>query len=126
MRNSDAYFKIFLTTLTVLIIASYCYVYVISKTHYGDKYISILSTGRTLILASFLLFFYNPLRSKFEYGHSMPFFAFSAGVSLIFLLKKYDILNFVNFILYGVLLPEDPTIEACRNAENIVPTFVIF
>ena len=117
MGNSDKYFQYFLTILSVLIVVSYCYMYVISKTHYGNKYIPILETGRTLVLAGFLLYFYNPLHSEFEYGRSMPFFAFSAGVSLIFLLKKYDVLNLVHFVLYGQLLPEDPSVNACAYAE---------
>lgn len=108
-------------TLTVILVLGYCYVYVISKSHYGDKYLPLLSTGRTLILAGFLLFFYNPLRTQFEYGQSMPFFAFSAGISLLFLLKRYDVLNLVNFLLYGELLPEDPNLKACVIAESKIP-----
>jgi hypothetical protein len=64
-------------------------------------YLKLLSTGRTLLLAGILIFFYNPLRKTFEYGHSMPFFAFSAGISLLLLIDKHDILNLVHFILYG-------------------------
>lgn len=123
--DSKDYFKIFLTLLTILIVVGYCYVYIISKTHYGDKYLPLLSTGRTLVLAGFLLYFYNPLRTQFEYGPSMPFFAFSAGISLVFLLKRYDILNLVHFLLYGDLLPEDPSIAACSHAESKNPGFEI-
>jgi len=120
------YFKIFLMALTIILVLGYCYVYVISKTHYGDKYLPLLTTGRTLVLAVFLLFFYNPLRTQFEYGPSMPFFAFSAGISLIFLLKRYDVLNLVHFLLYGDLLPEDPSIAACVIAERENPGLEIF
>jgi len=38
----------------------------------------------------------------------LPFFAFSAGISLLLLLDKYQILNLVHFVLYGKLLPENP------------------
>ena len=120
------YFKLFLTLLSVLIVLAYCYVYIISRTKYGNKYISLLTTGRTLVLAVFLLYFYNPLRTQFEYGPSMPFFAFSAGLSLMFLLKRYDILNLVHFLLYGELLPEDPSIKACSVAESKNPGLEIF
>jgi hypothetical protein len=115
------YFKLFLMFLTALLVSGYCYVYFISKSRYGDKYLPLLSTGRTLILAGFLLYFYNPLRTKYEYGPTMPFFAFSAGISLIFLLKRYDILNLVNFLLYGDVLPEDPNAKACTLAESKNP-----
>jgi hypothetical protein len=116
MGNYDNYVEIFLTSTSVLSVIAYCYVYIISKSQYGDKYLPILTTGRTLVLAGFLLYFYNPLRNKFEYGRSMPFFAFSAGLTLLFLLKKYDILNFVHFILYVKLLPEDSSIDVCKQA----------
>lgn len=112
--------------LTSIIVIGYCYMYIVSKSYYGDKYLPLLSTGRTLILAGFLLYFYNPLRTQFEYGSSMPFFAFSAGITLLFLLKRYDILNLVHFLLYGELLPEDPSIAACMQAERKNPGLEIF
>ena len=107
--------------LTSIIVIGYCYMYIVSKSIYGDKYLPLLSTGRTLILATFLLYFYNPLRTEFEYGPSMPFFVFSAGITLLFLLKRYEILNLVNFLLYGELLPEDPNLQACAIAESKIP-----
>lgn len=111
------WFEIILTTFTVLIVLVYVYVYILAKKEYGDKYIPLLSTARTLILAGFLIYFYNPLRSKFEYGHSMPFFAFSAGIALIMLLDKFQILNLVHFILYGDLLPDNPQ-KVCRLVDS--------
>jgi hypothetical protein len=71
--TSKDYFKIFLMILTSIIVIGYCYMYIVSRNMYGDKYLPLLSTGRTLILAGFLLYFYNPLRTQFEYGPSMPF-----------------------------------------------------
>jgi hypothetical protein len=124
--DSKDYFKIFLMFLTILVVSGYGYVYFISKTKYGDKYLPLLTTGRALILSGFLIYFYNPLRTKFEYGPSMPFFAFSAGISLFFLLKRYDILNLVHFLLYGELLPEDPSLKACSLAESKNPGLEIF
>lgn len=121
MGLSKEYFKYFLTGLTAIIVIGYAYIYFVSKTEYGDKYLPLIITGRTILLASFLLFFYNPLRTTFEYGPSMPFFAFSAGISLLFLLKKYDILNFVHFILYWEVLPEDPRNKSCDAVEENAP-----
>lgn len=115
-------FKYFLTTITILIVSGYSYLYFIAQSQYGEKYLPLLITGRSLILALFLIYFYNPLRSKFEYGPSMPFFAFSAGISLILLQKKYDLLNMAHFLLYGKVLPPDPSLAACAAAE-IVPGF---
>lgn len=124
--DSKDYFKIFLMSVTVILVLGYTYGYFISKSQYGNKYLPVLSTGRTVVLAGFLLFFYNPLRTQFEYGPSMPFFAFSAGISLIMLLKRYDILNLVNFLLYGELLPEDPQLQACNVRESKIPDWQMF
>jgi uncharacterized membrane protein len=99
--------------LTILMIAFYIYVYIGSQKAYGDKYIPLIVTARTLILATFLIFFYNPLRSTFEYGRSMPTFAFAAGVSLLLLIDKYQILSLVHYCLYGELLPQHPK-KVCR------------
>ena len=111
--NTQDWFKLILTSFTVLLVCSYAYVYIMAKKNYGDQYIPLLTTARTLILSFFLLYFYNPLRSEFEYGRSLPFFAFSAGVSLLLLLDKFQILNLVHFVLYGELLPENPH-KICR------------
>lgn len=117
--TSQDWFKIILTVFTILIVLIYIYVYLLAKKDYGDKYIPLLSTTRTLVLSAFLIFFYNPLRSTFEYGRSMPFFAFSAGISLILLLDKFQILNVVHFILYGELLPENPQ-KVCKLVESSI------
>ena len=106
--TTQDWFQIVLTTFTVLVVLLYVYVYFMSQKKYGDRYIPLLTTARTLVLALFLIFFYNPLRSEFVYGRSMPFFAFSAGISLIMLLDRFQILNLVHFILYGEMMPENP------------------
>jgi uncharacterized membrane protein len=103
----DWYQYIFLF-FTVLMFSTYAYVYIGSQREYGNKYIPIIVTARTLILASFLIFFYNPLRATFEYGRSMPTFAFAAGISLLLLTDKYQVLNLVHYCLYGELLPQKP------------------
>ena len=108
----DWYQYIFLF-FTILMFSTYAYVYIGSQREYGDKYIPIIVTARTLILASFLIFFYNPLRSTFEYGRSMPTFAFAAGISLLLLTDKYQVLNLVHFCLYGEMLPQKPK-KVCK------------
>jgi hypothetical protein len=108
----DFYQYIFLFS-TIVMFATYAYVYIGSQREYGNKYIPLIVTARTLILAVFLIFFYNPLRSTFEYGRSMPTFAFAAGISLLLLTDKYQVLNLVHFCLYGELLPQKPK-KVCR------------
>jgi hypothetical protein len=92
---------------------TYGYVYFISSKKHGQKYIPLIVTTRILILAFFLIYFYNPLRSTYAYGHAMPIIASSAGISLLLLLNRFDILNLVHFMLYGDLLPENPK-KVCR------------
>jgi hypothetical protein len=118
--STQDWFQIILMTFTVLLVCLYVYAYVIASKNHEGRYIQLLITARTLILASFLLYFYNPLRSEFEYGRSLPFFAFSAGLSLIFLLDRFEILNLVHFILYRELLPENP-VKQCKLVEAGVP-----
>lgn len=89
-----------LEIMTGLIVLLYIFTYIYTVQKLDPEYLRLLSTARTLLLASILIFFYNPLRTSFDYGSSMPFFAFSAGVSLIFLLNREDILHLVQFILY--------------------------
>ena len=99
------------TTIGLFIL--YSYTYIVSKEKYGEKYIPLLMTVRTLVLAGFLIYFYNPLRTTYEYGHALPLFAFSAGLTLLYLLDKYDILNLAHYVLYGDILPANPK-KVCR------------
>ena len=115
--NTEKLFEYFLTTLSVIVVIGYCLVYFNARAQYGEKYLTLIATARSLILALFLIYFYNPFRTKFEYGPSMPFFAFSAGISLIILQKKYDLLNMTHFILYGDVLPADP--NTCDASEGV-------
>jgi uncharacterized membrane protein len=99
---------------TFVLFALYGYTYFLAKQSNKEKqYIPLIITARTLFLASFLIFFYNPLRSSFEYGHALPLFTFSAGITLLFFLDKYDILNLAHFMLYGETLPPNPK-KICR------------
>ena len=111
--STTDWYQIILTSLTILMIMTYAYVYFISSKQHGQKYIPLIVTTRILILAFFLIYFYNPLRGTYEYGHAMPIIAFSAGISLLLLLNRFDILNLVHFMLYGELLPENPK-KVCR------------
>ena len=92
--------------MTIIIVILYIFTYIYKVNKLDPVYLKLLSTARTLLLAAILLYFYNPMRTKFNYGHSMPFFAFSAGVTLLLLLDKEDILNLTYFILYGKAMPE--------------------
>ena len=107
-----------LTVLTIVLIGTYAYAYYISTTDKGHKYIPLISTTRIIVTAAFLIYFYNPLRSTFEYGHALPIIAFSAGISLLLLMNRYDILNLAHFLLYGQILPENPK-KVCR-LENAI------
>ena len=123
--STQGWYVIILTTLTAILFVTYAYVYFVSTGRYGKKYIPLITTTRILVIAAFLLYFYNPLRSKFEYGHALPVIAFSAGISLLLLVNRDDIHNLVYFILYGELIPENPK-KVCRlenvdNAEVEVP-----
>jgi len=94
------WYKLVLEIMTGLIVLLYIFTYIYTVKKLDPEYLRLLSTARTLLLASILIYFYNPLRKSFDYGSSMPFFAFSAGISLIFLLNREDILHLVQFILY--------------------------
>jgi hypothetical protein len=102
------YEKVFIFS-TILLFSLYGYTYIIAKQSVKEKqYIPLIITARTLFLSAFLIIFYNPLRSSYEYGHALPLFTFSAGITMLLLLDKYDILNLVHFILYGEVLPSNP------------------
>jgi hypothetical protein len=99
---------------TVLLFSLYGYTYFIANnSEEKKKYIPMLITARTLFLSGFLLFFYNPLRTSFEYGHALPLFTFSAGITLLLLVDKYEVLNLTHFMLYGETLPPNPK-KVCR------------
>jgi hypothetical protein len=110
--SQDSYVLI-LTALTVVLILTYAYAYYISTKFQGERYIPLISTTRIIVTAAFLIYFYNPLRSTFEYGHALPIIAFSAGISLLLLVNRFDLLNLAHFMLYGQLLPENPK-KICR------------
>ena len=113
MKLSQTWYEYILLGLSVLLISLYSVAYVFaSASQYKEKYLPLVSTARTLVLASFLIYFYNPLRTEYEYGHALPLFAFTAGITLLFLLGKYEILNLAHFLLYGKTLPEHP-IKVC-------------
>ena len=107
---------LFLTTICLF--GLYAYTYMASKNTYGEKYIPLLITIRTLVLSCFLIYFYNPLRTTYEYGHALPLFAFSAGVTMLFLVDKYDILNLVHFVLYGDVIPQNPK-KVCKLVQDV-------
>jgi uncharacterized membrane protein YjfL (UPF0719 family) len=111
--TTQEWYEIILTSLTILMVTTYVYVYLKSKKEYGDTYIPLIVTGRSLILAFFLMYFYNPLRSSFQYGRSLPFIAFSAGLSLLLLVDKFQVMNLVHFLLYGKVMPGNPK-KVCK------------
>jgi hypothetical protein len=99
---------------TVLLVVFYLSAYTIAKNNpILQRYLPLFRTLRTLFLSAILLFFYNPLRSSFEFGRALPIFAFSAGITILLLVDRYDILNLLHFLLYGDVLPPNPKKE-CR------------
>ena len=102
---TQEWYEILFTVLTVFMVLLYVLVYLGAIAHSGDKYIPLIVTARTLILSGFLLWFYNPFRTKFEYGHALPTFAFAAGIALLLFLDKFQIENLVHFLLYAEVLP---------------------
>jgi hypothetical protein len=103
MGERDLY-VIVLQTFTVIIVIVYIFTYIYTLKKLDPAYLTLLSTARTLILAIILIYFYHPFHKSYHYGHSMPFFAFSAGVSLLLLLDRNNILNLLHFLLYGKLM----------------------
>ena len=93
------------TIFTFLMITFYTFLYLGVESNYGPKYLNLVVTVRTILLALFLIYFYNPLRSNFDYGPALPIFATGAGIALLLTLRKFDILNLVHFLLYGKLIP---------------------
>ena len=106
MRISQEWYEILLFIFTGVLWVLYIFIYLGTLKEYGDKYIPLLVTARTLVLAGFLIYFYNPLRSTYSYGHALPTFAFGAGISLLLFLDKFQIENLVHFLLYRKVLPE--------------------
>lgn len=100
----DFYLTLY-TVLTILLIGAYTGVYFNLAQKNGEKYLPLIVTLRTLVLAFFLIYFYNPLRSSFNYGRALPIFATAAGFALLLTITRHDVLNLVHFCLYGTVLP---------------------
>jgi hypothetical protein len=100
-----------MSTISILVLYAGTYLG-LSRTH-GDKYLPLIITSRNLLLSLFLIYFYNPFRATYNYGRALPIFATAAGVSLLLTIKKFDILNLVNFVLYGTILKK-PNKSACK------------
>lgn len=113
MGFSHSWFQYLLTGTTILIATFYIIAYIGIRNKYGNKFVPLLRTIRTLILACFMIYFYNPFRSKFSYGKSLPTMAFAAGTALLLSLERFDILNLVHFLLYGDVIPAEPK-KVCR------------
>jgi len=94
--------------LTFSMIFLYIFVYLGVFRNYGKKYLPLVVTVRTIVLGLFLIWFYNPFRSKFEYGRALPVFAGAAGLALLLSISKYDFLNLVHFSMYWKMLPPQP------------------
>ena len=110
----DLYLTLY-TVLTILFIGAYTGIYFNLAQQNGEKYLPLIVTLRTLVLASFLIYFYNPLRSSFDYGRALPIFATAAGVALLLTVTRFDLLNLVHFGLYGVVLPAP---SGCHNDKS--------
>ena len=103
--SARVWYIIILRTMTIITVVLYIFTYIYTIKNLNPVYVKLLSTARTLLLAAILIYFYNPLRKSYDYGHSMPFFAFSAGITLLLLLDRHDILNLTYFILYRTPIP---------------------
>jgi len=112
--KSDNEFWISLYTIsTILFFGFYAAVYLgISKSN-SEKYLPLVITSRNLLLSLFLIYFYNPFRTTYNYGRALPIFATAAGISLLLTINKFDVLNLVHFILYGTVL-EKPNKSECK------------
>jgi membrane-associated HD superfamily phosphohydrolase len=106
-KTEHAFYITLYNILSVLFIVVYTEIYFGASKKYDKKYLSLIITVRNILLSLFLIYFYNPLRSNFNFGPALPIFATGAGFVLLFSISRFDILNLVHFCLYGVLL-ENP------------------
>lgn len=120
MRITQELYEYVLLALTTILFLVYVSSYVFSSYHYGQTYLPLITTARTIVLASFLIYFYNPLRTEYEYGHALPLFAFAAGITLLFSLDRYNVLSLFHFLVYGKTMPENPK-KVCSLEENPAP-----
>jgi len=112
-QGNQAFYIYLYTISTVLIISIYSAAYLGVSWLHGQKYLPLIITSRNLLLSIFLIYFYNPFRTTYNYGRALPIFATAAGVSLLLTINRFDILNLVYFILYGVIL-EKPNKPECK------------
>ena len=117
MRETQKWYEYVLLALTILLFFVYVISYLFASYQYGQLYLPLIMTARTIVLASFLIYFYNPLRTKYEYGHSLPLFAFTAGITLLLSLERYQVLDLFHFLIYGKTIPENPK-KVCRLEEE--------
>jgi hypothetical protein len=106
-KNKDDFYLLIYNISTIVIII--LYIVVMLRIEFGNygKYLGIVTTVRNIFLALFLIYFYNPFRTSYNYGRILPIFATGAGIALILTITKFDILNLLHFCRYGTLL-ENP------------------
>lgn len=114
----DFYLTLY-TVLTILFIGAYTGIYFNLARQRGERYLPLIVTLRTLVLAFFLIYFYNPLRSSFDYGRALPIFATAAGFALLLTVTRFDMLNLVHFCLYGVILPTPPGCDTNKSPMHL-------
>jgi hypothetical protein len=112
-KTTQGFYVFIYTISTVIMIILYATAYIGISQSYGKKYLSIIVTARNILLSLFLIYFYNPFRTTYNYGQALPIFATAAGISLLLTINKFDVLNLVHFILYGDII-EKPNKTECK------------
>lgn len=112
-KTDHAFYLYLYAISTALIILLYTGTYLGISFFHGKKYLPLVITSRNLLLSLFLIYFYNPFRTTYNYGRALPIFATAAGISLLLTINRFDILNLVYFMLYGVIL-DKPNKPECK------------
>lgn len=112
-KTDQAFYLYLYAISTALIILLYTGTYLGISFFHGNKYLPLVITSRNLLLSLFLIYFYNPFRTTYNYGRALPIFATAAGISLLLTINRFDILNLVYFMLYGVIL-DKPNKPECK------------
>lgn len=126
-KTDHAFYISLYTISTISIVILYGGTYVGLSRSYGEKYLPLIITSRNILLSLFLIYFYNPFRTTYNYGRALPIFATAAGISLLLTINKFDILNLVHFFLYGIVLekPNKPEYKLEDEHEHIKKTIQI-
>ena len=100
----------FYNIITILLIIIYFTTF-IQAVKYDERYILLLNMIAKSLIAGVLIWFYNPLRSRYIYPDIIPNWAFAAGIAILLTIRPSDIQKVLTLFDINIKVP-DPMQQA--------------